>query len=156
MDDNRYRPPESDPRPSRAPGSPWRGILIGLSIDLGGTLLLGIVIGVVYAMSMAMDGASPDAINARLSHIEPWSALGLLSGLSGLLCTLLGGYACARIAGRQEYQSAAIMGALSVAVGCLLGGNGDPLYLIVSALLTWFTAVLGAHWYCQRQARPAS
>lgn len=41
---------------------------IGLALDMGGTLIFSLVIGLVWAIALAVSGMGPEEIQEQLSH----------------------------------------------------------------------------------------
>jgi hypothetical protein len=144
--ENPYKPPAATvrdpPRPPRAPRSPVVGVLTGLAIDVGGTIVAGIVLGIVYAVVLAARGMGPEQIQTTLTDVDPSSGFFLLSGVVGLGLSVLGGYVCARMVRRDERRLAAIMGGLSAASGVALGAVTLVTWLSVGLLVVSFAAVM--------------
>jgi hypothetical protein len=129
MSEPPFEPPPSNvedrpPRRARG-GSPLRAIAIGLVIDLGGSIVLYLLLTIVYAASLQHAGMSPEELKATMDHIpsDSWAAvLGLLLG-AGL--DVLSGFACARVAGRDEWRVGGTLAAISAACTLVLGDTGD-------------------------------
>ena len=126
--DNPYKPPASavrDPPPApRAPRSPVVAVLAGTAIDLGGSLLSGIVIGIVYVAMLAAGGKGTTEIQTTLTQPDPTSAYFIVSAVTGYCFSMLGGYVCARLVRRRERRVTGVMAAISGIVGFALGGIG--------------------------------
>ena len=88
MNANAYQPPKSDLGVDvRKPGSTFRAVLVGVLIELFGTLLFGLLIGVVFGFFMAAQGVSAEDIQAKFEQMDPFSSFanqqyGRVSGLS--------------------------------------------------------------------------
>jgi hypothetical protein len=146
MQHDPYTPPKAPiGEPARAPGSPWKAVLAGLAIDIGGTLVAGIVLAALYGFSLAGDGASDSQIADALGKLAPGSWVYMAATVAGAGCSLLGGYACARIARRSEYRLGFILAGLSCLFG-LVAGSEDPSTLqgILPYLTTIACVLLGA------------
>ena len=135
-------PPSNDPQPQRPgpddiglPGSPLRAVLTGLALDIGGSEVLHIVLSVVYAVQVSTSGLSDAQMQAALAQWPPESVYAILGMVLGSLCSVAGGYACARIVQRGEFRSggamAAISGLLSLALGA--GQTPDDMLLLYTA-----------------------
>ena len=121
-----FEPPETDstkhPRPPAGAGSPLRAVLTGAAVDIGGSVLTGVAITVLYALQLRDQGLSPTELRDAVANMPHDSALYMTGLLLGLAMSLLGGYVCARIARRDEYRAGVAMAILSGVAGLALGG----------------------------------
>lgn len=152
---NPYSPPDArleDPPPRRGP--PWRAVLTGLAVDIGGSLVLGFMLSFVYGMQLAASGMSESELTSALGNIPGDSWVFSAGMLLGGLMSCLGGYVCARIAGAGEYRLGAVLGVLSAASGVLLGAGTHPFetqaWLV---FLTYVSVMAGAHIGARRNRR---
>ncbi len=134
---NQFAPPEAvlaDP-PPRA-GSPVKAVLAGLAVDLGGSLLLGIVLGIVYGISLARSGLNGEQIRRAAETMPPDSWLVIVGTIAGAALSVLGGFVCARIARRSDYLLGFVLGGISAAVtwATALGSHGLLASLALAAL----------------------
>jgi hypothetical protein len=124
MADENYKPPatpvEDAPRP---PGSPIVAVLVGFVVDVGGTLLTGILFTVVFSILRASQGGSATDIETALADLSSDTGFMVASGIVGLSFSVLGGYVCARIARRNEYRLAGVQALVTTFVGYSLGGG---------------------------------
>jgi len=135
---NPYTPPNSElADQARPPGSPLKAILLGLTIDLGGSLIVGIVLGIVYAISLARAGMDPSQIKEAVSHISSTSWVSIVGTVVGGALSILGGFTCARVSRRDDYKLGYILGAISAVSGLLLSYSSHS--LLINVLLTVFT-----------------
>ena len=137
---NPFKPPETDssksPREPDVPGSPLKAVLSGLAVDIGGSVVLGIVLDHVYALTLAGQGLTDTQIEDAMQHIPPASAFGVLGILLGALMSVAGGYVCARIVLRDEYRVGGAMAAVSGLLGLVFSGGDDPGGLTALLVLT--------------------
>jgi len=144
MDQNPYQPPRArlDPR-GREPGSIAKAVVIGAAVDIGGTMIGGIIIGLFYSALLGMQGRSSAEIQQALTQFELWSPFGIIVMGMGLAMSVLGGYQCAVIANRTTYLAPGIMSLVSVASSALLsdGQSQLPELLLTSGLTV--AAILG-------------
>ena len=144
---NPYGAPQAklaDPAPQ--PGSPYKAVLLGLAADIGGTIVLSILIALAYGIQLAAYGSSAEEIEAasRSLPVDSWAFWA--GTLGGCLFSGLGGYVCARIAGQSEYSLGVILAAISVVIGLMLGGGGIDLGLQFVLYAVSVACVLaGAH-----------
>ena len=143
MPDNPFKPPDARVRDQPpAPGSPVRAVLTGLFVDLGGSTLVGLVLAGLYAASLAASGLSEAQIDEAMKNVAPTSAFAISGTVLGALCSVAGGYVCARIARRDEYRSGSVMAGLSAFFSLLLGGAGSPVDMTVLLTLCTVACVL--------------
>ena len=135
MPDNPFAPPTSEVRDlSPRPGSPIKGVILGLLVDIGGTVISSMVIGGVFAVFMAQSGMPPEEIFAALSDTRFSSPLFVVSTIAGGGLSVLGGYVCQRIARRSNYRLALVLAGLSTAIGLAMSWSSYS--ALVHALLT--------------------
>jgi hypothetical protein len=129
MSINPFKPPETDstknPRPPATPGSQLKAVLTGLAVDIGGSIVFGIAISVIYAIQLQGQGMSDEDLPDAMDNMPHDSALYIAGNLLGLLMSLLGGFVCARIARRGEYRAGLIMAALSAIFGLMMSPHAD-------------------------------
>ena len=144
MEPNRYEPPRAklDPR-NREPGSIPKAVAIGAAIDIGGTMLGGIVLGLLYSVLLGLQGRSAAEVQQALTQFDPWSPFGIMAMAMGLGMSVFGGYQCAIIANRTTYLAPGIMSLISVTSSAILGdGQTRLLELLLMSGLT-VAAILG-------------
>ncbi|MEJ2591080.1 MAG: hypothetical protein P8178_06735 [Candidatus Thiodiazotropha sp.] len=146
MNGNLYAPPKSDVSVvDGKPGSLLRAVAVGTLIEIVGTFIAGLLIGLVYGVVMASRGVSPEAMQAMLEHLDPGSGFVWISSLAGALVSLLAGYVCARIANTLSYRPALILAGISCTLGTLTGiGSYAWWFLALLAALTACAVLLGA------------
>lgn len=143
---NPYTPPQAelaDAEPQ--PGSPVKAVVLGLVVDIGGTLVASAVLGIIYGISLAASGASQEEI-AEISAnlpLDSWPIIG--STVFGCAFSVLGGYVCARIVKRAEYKYGAFVAVISAILGLLMGaGHYSELANVSLTVLTFLMVMLGA------------
>ena len=146
MNANAYQPPKSDLGVDvRKPGSTFRAVLVGVLIELFGTLLVGLLIGVVFGFFMAAQGVSAEDIQAKFEQMDPFSSFALISNMAGFLVSLLAGYVCAWIANVNKYKPAYILAGISLSLGLLSGiGTTDWFTLLLLSLISAGAVLAGA------------
>jgi hypothetical protein len=145
MQNNPYTPPKTPLKDQpRVAGSPVKAILVGLAIDLGGSLLVGAIVGFLYAASLVSQGMSEADIAVALTNIpaDSWMFIGGM--LAGALLSFVGGFACARIAGRDEYRLGSILAFLTAGFGLAMGWESyEPMQNVLLTLSTAACVLLG-------------
>jgi hypothetical protein len=138
------------------PGSPYRAVAFGVLTDFGGTLGLSIGLAFFHAMSLAASGMPPEAIAEAISAgaADSWYFWATAIGGGGF--SVLGAYVCTRIARQSEYTLGAILAAINVMLGLLLGdGERDVGMSIVLNAATVACVALGAWLGKKTNRRPA-
>jgi len=140
---NPYAPPEASvhDQPLR-PGSAFKAIAIGLAVDIGGSLIGTVLLALVYGAALGAAGVKGEDIAAtmQVSATDSWFFyVGMLVGLG---FSVLGGYACARIARRSELKLGAVLAALSAISGLAIAGDEQQLGTLLSLTLLGIGAVL--------------
>jgi uncharacterized membrane protein len=145
MPDNPFKPPRADLRePSPRPGSPLRAVLLGLAVDLGGSLACSVLLGTAQVSAFVASGMSQAQATEALRELPPTSTTAILGIVLGALCSVAGGFVCARVARRDEYRLGAVMAALSAGSGLAMGGDADPEMTVLLTLSTVACVLLGA------------
>jgi hypothetical protein len=121
---NPYAPPAAAVEDlARRRGSPVKAVLYGVLVDIGGSIVAGLVIVIVYSIALASAGASAEDIQQALSDASPLSWFSILGFVVGCSASFLGGYVCARVAASAEMKSVGIVAAVSGIVSVLMGSN---------------------------------
>jgi hypothetical protein len=160
MSDNPYKPPGTEldgrpPRPTR-PGSPVKAVAIGLVVDLGGSLVLNLLLTILYWVSLQTSGMSQEELSYALSHIPSNSWVWIANVLLGAGIDVLSGFVCARIMRRDEYRVGAVLAAISALCTLQLSDAGDSVEDL-TVLLTLCTAactMLGVKYGRELNRRP--
>jgi MFS family permease len=140
-----YAPPGAaladQPRP---PWAPWKAVLLGLAIDIGGSSLVGTVISVVGAVYLASTGVKPEDLTAALIAWirDPWVLT--VGFIPGAACSFFAGMLCTRFARRSDYKLGIVLGGLSSTVGFLLSlGTYTLLVNLVLTALSFASVLVG-------------
>lgn len=130
------------------------GVLAGGIIDIIASNILTLPIG-VYLLSKISADTAPDRVpDAMISAMHAQPLLYALQLLVGLGCTVLGGYAAAWIARREETLNGVLASWAGVAVGIYAVASGkstDPLLLQILLLLVTPPFSLLGGWLRLRQ-----
>lgn len=127
-----------------------KAIALGVLADIGGSVLAGILllswfVGDAIAPDIPADEA--EEIMRGLSQDGGFLTLSLLLGLA---FTGLGGYVAARVARRELYLNAGLVGVISLVLGLLFGGPG-PFWFEVAGFLLIVPAALYGGYLADRQ-----
>jgi predicted Na+-dependent transporter len=148
MSDNPYTPPSAPvgDRDLERTGATWKAVLFGVTTDLFGTTIAGMVLLVAFSGMLVSQGQAPEDIGPMLLQSNQYLLVSLVVGLS---FTVLGGYVAARVANHREYRHAFIVGVIVLIIGeVMVSGDptGMPLSIrIIGDLLVLPAALLGAH-----------
>lgn len=124
-------------------GAPVKGMVLGVVVDIGGSLLASFALFFIWAIWLGASGVDPEGIAQTMADPDPLSTLSLVSYVLGGGFSWFGGYVCARVARETELQCAAVVATVSTLVALALGA-GLPwgLYVFLT-LLTFGTVMLG-------------
>ena len=154
-------PRSEKPDPAAAARLALRAVLTGVSIDICASNLLGLGIRMLFAMQIGTSDMTPDQLNDALQNTPPPFSLVLLGGVLGALVSVAAGYACARIARRDEYRVGGVMAMASVLLSLVLDDGGAAsldlalLYVLCDIACTMLGVKYGAEFNRRREA-PAS
>jgi hypothetical protein len=142
--ENPYKPPATAVRdPPRPPRSPIVAVLAGLGVDIGGSLVVGLLIGIVQAATLTARGMDAEQVQTAMTELDPSSGYFVLNTAIGLGFSLLGGYVCARMARRDERRLTAIMAGLIAVIGVALGGSRLAAWLNALMFVLTFVCTMG-------------
>jgi hypothetical protein len=132
----------------------WKAVILGLLSDLGVSWGLGIIIGIVWGVSLAAGGASMAEIEASTKS----APLLVLSQCAGICGSLFGGWTAAGIAKRDEIKHAIMAGVLSLLTFLAITYGvpsmaSPPLYNAIGILITIPAFIAGASWRAKRNRR---
>jgi hypothetical protein len=149
---NPYRAPEAVVRDQDRPfGAPWKAVTFGVLTDLVGTAAAGVMLVLVYGIVLAASGASVE----ELSRIDPASPVAIIGNVIGAGFSFLGGYVCARVAGRDELKWASVVALVSAAFSLLAGSDTYSAELKVLLGIVSIGAVMAGGYVGARQNRKA-
>jgi len=136
-------------------GSPVKGMIFGLLVDIGGSLVASFALFFIWAIWLSSSGLDADAVAQSMAEPDPLSGFSLASYTLGGGFSWLGGYVCARVARETELRCAAVIATISSLVSLAMGIGLPPgLYLFLTAL-TFASVMLGGWMGEQRNARSA-
>jgi hypothetical protein len=152
MSINPYTAPTTSVITPPKAASATKAILIGLSIDIGGTLLIGMLFGLFLGIYAASQDMSAEEIAAMTRGTD--SVFFIVSTAIGLVMSVLGGYVCARRSCRTDYKLGFILAGLSTSSGFLLmliqTEKHTPLIVVGLSLLTFSSILLGTKLGCRK------
>lgn len=132
-----------------------KAIIVGLLVDVVGSVVVGMVLGVLAAIiAISKGGASPETLAALRANVLV-KALGLVGTT---FFTALGGYVAARLSKPNGVKNAVAVGILSLAITIVLAavmpGVTPKWKLIVGLLVTVPAAFIGGQIATGRAQHP--
>jgi hypothetical protein len=152
---NPYRAPGAVVADQDRPrGSPAKAVTFGVLVDIVGSTVAGAILTFVYSMMLAVRGAAAEEIEQAATTIDPGSTVSIIGYAIGTGFSFLGGYVCARVAGRDELKWASVVAMISIGLGFLIGLWAYPLELNVALAILGIGAVMaGGYAGARRNAR---
>jgi len=136
-------------------GSPVKGMALGLTVDIGGSMIAAFLLFFTWAIWLGASGLDAEAIAQAMTENDPMSGISLISYAAGAAFSWLGGYVCARVAQETELRCAAVVATISAALALAMGTALPlPLHLLLT-VLTIAAVMLGGWMGAQRNARQA-
>src|SRR6266568_8406199 len=99
-----------------------RAITIGALVEVGGSLTLGLVFNIVYAVMLAAQRVPQAEMKNRMLGDQSYFVVSLLVGF---VCILAGSYIAARMAPTREMIHAGAVGLVGIAAGVLFSLGRD-------------------------------
>lgn len=134
-------------------GSAVKAIIFGSLVDIFGGMVLGGIIGVIYAAFQIYHGVSKAEMISIAQHIELLSPLGIFSLIGGFLTSFYAGYLCAKMSVTNIYRNTAVVFSISVFFAMFAGMDSytviENLVLAVISILAIF---LGAYTFKKKLA----
>jgi len=159
MSINPYKPPGSDssrnPEPPAGPRSLLGAVTLGLVVDVGGSLAVGMVLTGVYAAQLRSRGVPDAELAAAVRAMPHDSAMYVAALLVAIGLSVLGGYVCARAARRDEYRPGLMMAVTSALFGMTVDSlSGEFTDMTLLLALTGFACnLLGVKYGAQHNRR---
>ncbi|HEY4374215.1 MAG TPA: hypothetical protein VGN52_19980 [Burkholderiales bacterium] len=150
MPDNNYEPPRA---PLRDPGTRVKrsnllAIIVGALVDFTSTQVAGVFVILLFAVAA---GGSAQRMQDLQNQLNDSTVYLVIASAVGLLCSVLGGYVCARFANQNEYANGLACGVVGVIAGELMFTADTSIAMHFLGLLTIPACLLGAHLKMRRQ-----
>lgn len=123
-----------------------KAIVYGVLVDIGGSILAGLVLAAVYAFVLAGSGMPQEEMRQAISGPEPASWYSIAGFLAGCGASFLGGYVCARVAGAREMRAVSVVSAISGVASLVLGSGGYAFEWTAVLALVGMGAVFAGGW----------
>jgi hypothetical protein len=160
MSDNPYTPPETElieaPIAPKPLGSAFKAVVIGLGVDLSGSLLGSVVLSILLFLGFRAQGMDVIQMRHFAYNLPEFSWLWQLGVAKSLCFSFLGGFVAARILQRWSLPASGVQGLVSALPSFVTGSiraAGDPETLLVLACtaLLIFLAVGFGTWLGSRR-----
>ncbi len=137
-------------------GSRLLAVIIGLLIDIGGSVLMGFLVVIFYGIFLSMQGKTIEQIGRALSAINSNTIATIILYSIAFSLSLLAGYICARIVDYREYSCALIVAVISSLYGFIVRIGTYSLILSFGLSIIAFTCVmLGSFVYVKLKSKRA-
>jgi hypothetical protein len=128
-------------------GSAVKAVLVGLAVDIGGSIAFAFLFSIAYGIYLASQGQTSEQMQSAMATVGYDSPLGIVGMVVGSLFSVLGGYLCARIARHSEYRLGIVMCVATLVLIAFTGVGGDVHAIIAAGLvvMTLASIMIGIH-----------
>jgi len=146
MSSDPYKTPLSDVTLTEYfPQRPVRGIITGLLVDIGGTIITSLIIVFTYGIILGITGRSVEEIERLTTNYDPLSPIGIVASVFGLIMSYIAGYVCAKVSRARNLRYPTILATIIFILGTLVSWGGiDIFLLLVMGLVGFAVTLLGA------------
>ena len=122
-----------------------KAMVLGFLADVVGSMVFSIAFPLLLAIILAATGYSGDQLEPRLLEVVQSGPYIMLSLITGLGFTMLGGYVAGRLARSGEYFHSGGVGLLNILFGLFIIRHFTAWYNILAFALVFPAAVMGGH-----------
>ena len=122
-----------------------KGIILAILLMLALDTISGITLVGVMGSHAFQEGLTEQQVNEALAAVTLNRNFLLWSLILGTLSTIVAGYVAARIAKREPYLNAGVVGVLGIVMGLLLSKDFPLWFNVLGFLLVLPAALLGGH-----------
>jgi len=123
----------------------FKGIVLAALLVLVLDTIAGIGMMVFMGGSALKGGMTEQQTNEAIAALTLSTNFLLGSVILGTLATIVGGYVAARIAKKEPYLNAGVIGVLGIVLGVLLAKNYPLWFNVLGFVLVLPAALLGGH-----------
>lgn len=123
----------------------FKGVALGVMTDIGGTLLASVLLLSYFAGDALSPEMAPEQAERVMRRLLEDGGYLLANLVIGLVFTGLGGYVAARVARRELYLNAGLVGVVSLLLGVFFGGQGPFWFEVAGIVLIVPAALYGAY-----------
>jgi len=135
--------------------APIMGLIIGLLIDIGGSMLLSSMIYSAYSVYSIVNGIPHETVNSIKSIQEYLSKPHfVISSILGSFLSVLAGFVCSRIAQTKTMKLAYIMATISFIIAFALSYSTYPVMLIIILSAISYVLLIIGYAIGQRANKP--
>lgn len=150
MTNSNYQPPQAHVE-TTVQGSSVKAVLLGLTVDLGGSLLFGMAFSIAYGIYLVSRGMKMEDIEQEISSAGFFSLFNLIGSVLGMVFSFLGGYVCAKKSVHHVVRDTGILCAITVAFGLLISSDLEWWQHLVYAVAAIVVTYVGAFTAARRQ-----
>ena len=130
-----------------------KGVFLGVLADIGGSVLASALLLSLFVGDAIAPDMPPEDVEQVMRRLSQDGAFLTISLLLGLAFTGLGGYVAARVARRELYLNAGLVGVISLLLGLLFGGQAPFWFEAAGVLLIVPVALYGGYLADRQLAR---
>lgn len=153
MTNAHYQPPRAHVE-TTVQGSSTKAVLLGLTVDLGGSLFFGLVYTIAWGFYLASRGMTMEDIEQEITNAGFFSLFNLIGSAVGMVFSFLGGYVCAKKSVQHVVRDTGIMCAITVVFGLLISSNLEwwqhLVYAVAAVVVTYAGAFTAARCHKSR------
>lgn len=123
----------------------FKGIILAALLVLVLNMIAGVVMFVSMGGSFLRRGMTEQQMSDTINALTLSTNFLLGSVIIGTLVTIVGGYVAARIAKKEPYLNASIIGVLGIVLGVLLANNYPLWFNVLGFVMVLPAALLGGH-----------
>lgn len=123
----------------------FKGIVLAALVVLVLDTIAGIVMTVFMGGGFLREGMTEQQTTDAIAALTLSTNFLLGSMILGTLATIVGGYVVARIAKREPYLNAGVIGVLGIVLGVILAKNYPLWFNVLGFVLVLPAALLGGH-----------
>ena len=122
-----------------------KGIILAILLMLVLDAISGVAFMGVMGSHAFQEGLTEQQVNEALAAVTLNRNFLLWSLILGTLSTIVAGYVAARIAKREPYLNAGVVGVLGIVIGLIFSGDYPLWFNVTGFLLVLPAALLGGH-----------
>ena len=155
MDNSVYQTPESEIKNKHdRQGSPVKAVVVATLVDIGGTMIFGILYVMAYWYYLESSGFSAEQIEKALAFDDLTSTISLIGIVGGGLISLYSGYLCAKIVNYDEFRVVTYYACVMIVFNFLLTEEDTSITQdIILNVITLMCIYVGAWLYVRKSKK---
>ena len=122
-----------------------KGIILAILLMLVLDTISGVALMGVMGSHVLQEGLTDQQVNEAIAAVTHNRDFLLWSLILGTLSTIVAGYVAARIAKKEPYLNAGVVGVLGIAIGLIFSADYPLWFNVLGFLLVIPAALLGGH-----------